>query len=86
MVDGSDCRFSDITCVTDSPSLSELSLDGNPLANNTEYRVVMVHRVAGLRVLDTKPISVSVCRSSLLHSPAANYNFGMTAFTLTMPF
>ncbi|XP_065911505.1 leucine-rich repeat-containing protein 49-like isoform X2 [Dysidea avara] len=50
-------EFSDITCVTDSPSLSELSLDGNPLANSTDYRVLMVHRVAGLRVLDTKPIS-----------------------------
>ena len=50
-------RFSDIACITENPSLTELALDGNPLANKSDYRMV-IHKMKNLEVLDTRPLTV----------------------------
>ena len=51
-------RFSDIACMTENSMLTELSLDGNPLANNPDYRKMIIHRMKNLTVLDTRPLTV----------------------------
>lgn len=50
-------EFSDIACITENPSLTELSLDGNPLANNPDYRKMIIHKMKNLKVLDTRPLT-----------------------------
>lgn len=42
--------------MTENPSLTELSLDGNPLASNPEYHKIIIHRMKNLKVLDTRPL------------------------------
>lgn len=53
-------RFSDIACMTDNSTLTELSLDGNPLTNNPHYRKMIIHRMKHLKVLDTRPLTVCI--------------------------
>ena len=53
-------RFSDITCMVDNSSLTELALDGNPLANNPDYRKTIIYRMKNLKVLDTRPLTVTM--------------------------
>lgn len=50
-------EFSDIACMTDNSTLTELSLDGNPLTNNPDYRKMIIHRMKHLKVLDTRPLT-----------------------------
>ena len=59
-------RFSDIACMTNNSTLTELSLDGNPLANNPDYRKMIIHRMNNLKVLDTRPLTV--CTWTVLSS------------------
>uniref|UniRef100_A0A6J0SVV5 Leucine-rich repeat-containing protein 49 n=1 Tax=Pogona vitticeps TaxID=103695 RepID=A0A6J0SVV5_9SAUR len=50
-------RFEDILCLADSTSLSEISLDGNPIAQETWYKPTVLHHMMQLRQLDMKKIT-----------------------------
>ena len=53
--------FDDICCLSNCDSLSELTLDGNPLANHHDYRHSAIFHVSHLRSLDQTLVSVSQC-------------------------
>jgi len=50
--------FDDIACLSQCDTLSELTLDGNPLANAPDHRQSTIFHVRNLRTLDQKPIMV----------------------------
>ncbi|XP_042329927.1 leucine-rich repeat-containing protein 49 [Sceloporus undulatus] len=50
-------RFEDILCLADSTSLSEITLDGNPIAQETWYKPTILHHMMQLRQLDMKKIT-----------------------------
>ena len=52
--------FDDITCLSNSNSLNELSLDGNPFSVDPSYKQVILRHLSSLRQLDMKRISVRV--------------------------
>ena len=52
--------FDDITCLSNSNSLNELSLDGNPFSSDPSYKQVILRHLLSLRQLDMKRISVRV--------------------------
>ncbi|XP_015677620.2 leucine-rich repeat-containing protein 49 [Protobothrops mucrosquamatus] len=47
----------DILCLADSASISELTLDGNPIAQEACYKPTILHRMMQLRQLDMKKIT-----------------------------
>uniref|UniRef100_A0A8C3K0B5 Leucine rich repeat containing 49 n=1 Tax=Calidris pygmaea TaxID=425635 RepID=A0A8C3K0B5_9CHAR len=49
--------FEDILCLADSSSLSDITLDGNPIAQETWYKHTVVHHMMQLRQLDMKRIT-----------------------------
>jgi len=49
--------FEDIICLSNSNSLNELSMDGNPFATDPSYKQVMLRHLSSLRQLDMKRIS-----------------------------
>nr|XP_060611934.1 leucine-rich repeat-containing protein 49-like [Anolis sagrei ordinatus] len=51
-------RFDDVLCLEDSTSLSEITLDGNPIALETWYKPTVLHHMMQLRQLDMKKITV----------------------------
>jgi leucine-rich repeat-containing protein 49 len=51
--------WEDIFCLGDSSSLSEVSLDGNPFAQEQYYKQVLLRHMSQLRQLDMKRITVS---------------------------
>ncbi len=51
--------FDDVSCLSGCDSLSELTLDGNPLANAPDHRPSAIFHVSHLRVLDQTPVTVS---------------------------
>lgn len=50
--------FEDILCLADSSSLSDITLDGNPIAQETWYKHTVLHHMMQLRQLDMKRITV----------------------------
>nr|XP_060632268.1 leucine-rich repeat-containing protein 49-like [Anolis sagrei ordinatus] len=50
-------RFDDVLCLEDSTSLSEITLDGNPIALETWYKPTVLHHMMQLRQLDMKKIT-----------------------------
>ncbi|KAH0619821.1 hypothetical protein JD844_014141 [Phrynosoma platyrhinos] len=50
-------RFDDILCLADSTSLSEITLDGNPISQETWYKPTVLHHMMQLRQLDMKKIT-----------------------------
>lgn len=50
-------RISDILCLADSTSLSEVTLDGNPIAQESWYRQTILGHMLQLRQLDMKKIT-----------------------------
>lgn len=50
-------KFQDISCLSKSVSLTELSLDGNPLANDSNYKQNIIQHVPSIQQLDMKRIS-----------------------------
>ncbi|KAJ6664357.1 hypothetical protein lerEdw1_008576 [Lerista edwardsae] len=50
-------RFNDILCLADSTSLSDITLDGNPIAQETWYKHTVLHHMLQLRQLDMKKIT-----------------------------
>lgn len=51
--------FNDMSCMSRCMTLSELTLDGNPLANSPDHRPSIIYHVRCLGSLDQRPISVS---------------------------
>ncbi|XP_015728069.1 leucine-rich repeat-containing protein 49 isoform X3 [Coturnix japonica] len=49
--------FDDILCLADSSSLSDITLDGNPIAQETWYKHTVLHHMMQLRQLDMKRIT-----------------------------
>ncbi|NXH15493.1 LRC49 protein, partial [Bucco capensis] len=49
--------FEDILCLADSSSLSDITLDGNPIAQETWYKHTVLHHMVQLRQLDMKRIT-----------------------------
>ncbi|XP_069723047.1 leucine-rich repeat-containing protein 49 isoform X3 [Phaenicophaeus curvirostris] len=49
--------FEDILCLADSSSLSDITLDGNPIAQETWYKHTILHHMMQLRQLDMKRIT-----------------------------
>ncbi|KAM9374838.1 leucine-rich repeat-containing protein 49 [Phaethornis superciliosus] len=49
--------FEDILCLADSSSLSDITLDGNPIAQETWYKYTVLHHMMQLRQLDMKRIT-----------------------------
>ncbi|XP_026565734.1 leucine-rich repeat-containing protein 49-like [Pseudonaja textilis] len=47
----------DILCLADSASISELTLDGNPIAQEAWYKPTVLHHMMQLRQLDMKKIT-----------------------------
>ena len=54
------CSFDDIACLSNCDSLSDLTLDGNPLANQSDHRPSIIFHISLLRSLDQTVVSVSV--------------------------
>ncbi|KAM8974499.1 leucine-rich repeat-containing protein 49 [Pelodytes ibericus] len=50
-------RINDILCLADSTSLSDVTLDGNPIAQETWYRQTILGHMLQLRQLDMKRIT-----------------------------
>ncbi|XP_043536237.1 leucine-rich repeat-containing protein 49 isoform X2 [Chiloscyllium plagiosum] len=50
-------RFEDIACLADSLSLSEVTLDGNPIAQESWYKHTILRHMLQLRQLDMKKIT-----------------------------
>ncbi|XP_078055987.1 leucine-rich repeat-containing protein 49 isoform X1 [Mustelus asterias] len=50
-------RFEDIACLSDSLSLSEVTLDGNPIAQESWYKHTILRHMLQLRQLDMKKIT-----------------------------
>ena len=46
--------FEDIACLGDSTSLSEISLDGNPITQEQYYKQVVLRHMQQLKQLDMK--------------------------------
>ncbi|XP_035409675.1 leucine-rich repeat-containing protein 49 isoform X4 [Cygnus atratus] len=57
VVDMSPNSFEDILCLADSSSLSDITLDGNPIAQETWYKHTVLHHMMQLRQLDMKRIT-----------------------------
>uniref|UniRef100_A0A8C3CTN8 Leucine rich repeat containing 49 n=1 Tax=Cairina moschata TaxID=8855 RepID=A0A8C3CTN8_CAIMO len=49
--------FEDILCLADSSSLSDITLDGNPIAQESWYKHTVLHHMMQLRQLDMKRIT-----------------------------
>ncbi|XP_067390796.1 leucine-rich repeat-containing protein 49 isoform X2 [Emydura macquarii macquarii] len=49
--------FDNILCLADSSSLSDITLDGNPIAQETWYKNTVLHHMMQLRQLDMKRIT-----------------------------
>ncbi|XP_059801837.1 leucine-rich repeat-containing protein 49 isoform X1 [Hypanus sabinus] len=50
-------RFENIACLADSYSLSEVTLDGNPIAQESWYKYTILRHMVQLRQLDMKKIT-----------------------------
>lgn len=53
------CSFEDITSLSDSTSLSEISLDGNPITQEQYYKQIVLRHMQQLKQLDMKRVTVS---------------------------
>lgn len=49
-------RFNDLKPLSDIPTLTHVCLLGNPVANTSDYRLFMIHRLPNLKVLDFSKI------------------------------
>lgn len=72
--------FDQLACLGESRSLSELTLDGNPVALETWYKQAVLRCVLHLRQLDMKRITVrlncltvSVCVYKRRNGPLAKF-------------
>lgn len=59
------CSFEDITSLSDSTSLSEISLDGNPITQEQYYKQIVLRHMQQLKQLDMKRVTVSRSKVTL---------------------
>ena len=52
--------FEDISCLSKSTSIIELSLDGNPFCSESSYKQTVLKNVSCIRQLDMKRITVNI--------------------------
>ncbi|KAJ8304818.1 hypothetical protein KUTeg_018401 [Tegillarca granosa] len=52
--------FEDIACLGDSSSLSEISLDGNPITQEQYYKQIVLRHMQQLKQLDMKRVTAKV--------------------------
>ncbi|XP_076851190.1 leucine-rich repeat-containing protein 49 [Brachyhypopomus gauderio] len=60
------CSFDELACLGDSCSLSELTLDGNPVAQESCYKQITLRCLLPLRLLDMKRITEEERRAASL--------------------
>ncbi|XP_005090720.3 leucine-rich repeat-containing protein 49, partial [Aplysia californica] len=60
------CSFEDVQCLADSNSLSEISLDGNPICQDPSYKQTVLRHMQQLKQLDMKRVSEEERRLSLV--------------------
>ncbi|KAK3097495.1 hypothetical protein FSP39_010176 [Pinctada imbricata] len=60
------CSFEDIACLGDSTSLSEISLDGNPITQEQYYKQVVLRHMQQLKQLDMKRVTEEERRIALV--------------------
>ncbi|XP_048258880.1 leucine-rich repeat-containing protein 49-like isoform X2 [Haliotis rufescens] len=60
------CSFEDISCLGESTSLSEISLDGNPIAQDQYYKQVVLRHMQQIKQLDMKRVSEEERRIALV--------------------
>ncbi|XP_059163229.1 leucine-rich repeat-containing protein 49-like isoform X2 [Physella acuta] len=58
--------FEDVQCLGESTSLSEISLDGNPLCQDSNYKHIILRHMQQLKQLDMKRVSEEERRISLV--------------------
>ena len=51
--------FEDVSCLAESASLSEVSLDGNPFSQDGAYKQTILRHMQQLRQLDMRKVTVS---------------------------
>lgn len=51
--------FEDVQCLGDSSSLSEICLDGNPIAQDPSYKQIVLRNMQQLKQLDMRRVTVS---------------------------
>ena len=52
------CSFEDVQCLGDSSSLSEICLDGNPIAQDPCYKQIVLRNMQQLKQLDMRRVTV----------------------------
>ena len=57
--------FEDVQCLGDSSSLSEICLDGNPIAQDPNYKQIVLRNMQQLKQLDMRRVTVR--HLSLIH-------------------
>ena len=65
--------FDDICCLSSCDSLSDLTLDGNPLANLPDHRHSMIFHISHLRSLDQMLVSVNTLMRTTLRLVAVTF-------------
>ncbi|CAL1537613.1 unnamed protein product [Lymnaea stagnalis] len=58
--------FEDVQCLGDSTSLSEISLDGNPICQDSNYKQMVLRQMQQLKQLDMKRVTEEERRLSLV--------------------
>ena len=58
--------FTDVLCLSECHALSELTLDGNPLANTPDYRCSILFHVSQLHSLDQHTVTVRQLHYSMM--------------------
>jgi leucine-rich repeat-containing protein 49 len=53
------CSFESVSCLAESTSLSDITFDGNPIAQESWYKHTVLQNMMQLRQLDMKRITVS---------------------------
>ena len=72
-----------MSCLAQCTNLHELSLDGNPVANNTDHRQSIIYHVYNLKTLDQSPVLVGVANSL---KTAGNYIICVALPPCPLPF
>lgn len=58
--------FESVCCLADSTSLSDITFDGNPIAQESWYKHTVLQNMTQLRQLDMKRVTVSGSASQVL--------------------
>ena len=59
--------FEDVSCLAESASLSEVSLDGNPFTQDGAYKQTILRHMQQLRQLDMRKVTVSTYNDKIIN-------------------